>query len=248
MISLKTEEEIKKIKKACAAASGILKELELAVKPGMTTTQLDKLAHSLAAKKKVKLAFKGYRGFPGGICVSVNDEVVHGIPGPRIIKKGDIVSIDIGIINEGYYGDTALSLGVGEISRIARKLLSVTEASLYKGIEAAKAGNRLSDISYAVQSWVEAHGFSVVRDLVGHGIGKHLHEDPQIPNFGPSGKGPRLKDGMTLAIEPMVSEGHWEVGVARNGWTVTTRDHSLSAHFEHTILISSKGTQILTAI
>jgi len=248
MIPLKSKQEITEIEKACKIVAEIQEELKKVIKPGITTNYLNDAAERTVIKKKVKLAFKGYRGFPESICTSVNDEIVHGIPSPRILKAGDIVSVDIGIFNNGYYGDGAFTVGVNEISSAADKLVRVTEKALYCGIEEARRGNRLSNISHAIQMCVESAGFSVVRDLVGHGIGRNLHEEPQIPNFGPPNRGPCLKEGMVIAIEPMVCQGNWQVEILNNGWTVVTKDHSLSAHFEHTIVITSKGPRILTKL
>jgi len=191
-------------------------------------------------------AFKGYRGYPRSLCVSVNEEVVHGIPGKRKLKEGDIVSLDLGVLMDGYYGDAAITVPVGKVSELAKKLIKVTEEALYRGIEMARPGNRLSDISHAIQTHVEKAGFSVVREFVGHGIGKQLHEEPQVPNFGPPNRGPRLEPGMVLAIEPMVNTGTWEVRILPNGWTVVTADGGLSAHFEHTVAITDNGPEILS--
>jgi len=246
MIYLKSEKEIEQIKKPCRIVAELLCDLKKILKPGITTNYINEQAESIAQKKKAKLAFKGYRGFPESICTSVNEEVVHGIPSSRILKEGDIVGIDVGIVVDGYYGDGAVTAAVGRISPDIQMLMTATEKSLYLGIEQAKQGNRLSNISHAIQSHVELCGFSVVRDLVGHGIGKNLHEDPQIPNFGLPNQGPILKEGMVLAIEPMVAKGSWEVEILRNGWTVVTKDKSFSAHFEHTVAITSKGVKILT--
>jgi len=248
MIPIKTKEEINGIEKSCKIAADILKELIKATKPGTKTIYLDEIATDLAAKKKAKLAFKGYRNFPKGICVSINDEVVHGIPSQRIINNGDIVSIDIGILFNGFYADTAFTVGVNEINGTLKKLIEVTETSLHRGIEKAKAESRLFDISSAIQSYVEMNGFSVVRDLVGHGIGKNLHEEPMVPNFGKPNTGPRLENGMVLAIEPMVCQGKWQVEILENKWTVVTKDHSFAAHFEHTVAILPDGPRILTKI
>ncbi len=204
------------------------------------------MAQKLMAERRVKPAFKGYRGFPGCICISLNEEVVHGIPGPRVIQEGDIVSLDVGINFEGFFSDTALTIGIGTIDPKLRRLLSVTEQSLQKGIAQARADNRLSDISHAIQTHVEANHLSVVRDFVGHGIGRFLHEDPEVPNFGPPHQGPVLKEGMVLAIEPMVNLGSWKTKIKEDGWTVVTADGLPSAHFEHTIAITDKGPEILT--
>ena len=217
-----------------------------AVRPGITTASLDALAEEFIRDHDAIPAFKGYNGYPASICVSVNEEVVHGIPGARVLKGGDIVSIDIGVVVDGFYGDMARTYPVGEISEEAKRLISVTETALKKGIAAAVVGNRISDIGHAVQSYVEAHGMSVVRDFVGHGIGRNMHEEPQIPNFGRPGYGPRLKPGMVLAIEPMVNVGGWEVIVLSDNWTVVTADRSLSAHFEDTVAVTEGGPLILT--
>lgn len=223
-----------------------LQRLKEAIRPGVTTGELDRLAEDFIRRHGGMPAFKGYRGYPASLCVSVNEEVVHGIPGDRKLREGDIVSLDLGVVMEGYYGDAAITVPVGEISEEARRLLKVTEEALYKGIEQARPGKRLSDISYAIQKHVEGAGFSVVRDFVGHGIGRELHEDPQVPNFGPPNQGPRLQPGMVLAIEPMVNTGTWKVRILENQWTVVTEDGGLSAHFEHTVAITEKGPEILT--
>jgi methionyl aminopeptidase len=196
----------------------------------------------------VKPAFKGYRGYSHSLCIAVNDEVVHGIPGPRQLKAGDLVSLDFGVLHDGFYGDAAITLPVGEVTPQAQQLMKTTEASLYAGIGELKAGGRLGDVSHAVQTTVEKKGFSVIRQFVGHGIGRALHEDPQIPNFGPKGKGPALRVGMTLAIEPMTSAGSWEVKILEDGWTAVTEDGSLAAHFEHTVALTEKGVLILSRL
>lgn len=225
-----------------------LAELEQAVRPGITTAELDRIAEKVIRKLGAIPAFKGYHGYPATICASVNEEVVHGIPGLRKLENGDIISIDVGAVLNGFYGDSARTFPVGDISPDARRLLAVTEESLYQGISQAKIGNRVSDISHAVQKYVESHGFSVVRDYVGHGIGTAMHEEPQVPNFGPPGRGHRLLPGMTLAIEPMVNMGEFNVKTLADGWTVVTLDGSLSAHFEHTIAITANGPEILTKV
>ncbi len=212
----------------------------------MSTKDIDLKAEELIRKNKVIAAFKGYRGFPGNTCISVNEAVVHGIPDQRIVKDGDIVSLDLGIIYQGYYSDTAVTVPVGDISPEARRLIDVTRASLMRGIEQARVGNRLSDISFAVQSFVEMHGFSVVRDFVGHGIGRQLHEEPEIPNYGRPSEGPELLEGMVFCIEPMVNMGTHRTKTLEDGWTVVTADGKPSAHFEHTIAITAHGPEILT--
>ncbi len=223
-----------------------LKYLKAFIREGITTEELDRLAEEYIKRHGGIPAFKGYRGYPRSLCVSVNEEVVHGIPGKRRLKEGDIVSLDLGVLMDGYYGDAAITVPVGKVSELARKLIKVTEEALYRGIEMARPGNRLSDISHAIQTHVEKAGFSVVREFVGHGIGKQLHEEPQVPNFGPPNRGPRLEPGMVLAIEPMVNTGTWEVRILPNGWTVVTADGGLSAHFEHTVAITDNGPEILS--
>jgi len=222
-------------------------EVKKAVKPGVTTGELDAIAEEFIHKCQAKPAFKGYHGFPGSICASINEEVVHGIPSRlRQVKCGDIISIDIGAILNGYVGDAAVTLPVGEVDDEVRRLLEVARESLERGIEKALVNNRLTDISHAIQTHVEKNGYSVVRDFVGHGIGRNMHEEPQVPNFGAPGRGPRLKEGMTLAIEPMVNMGTHEVETLEDNWTVVTKDRKRSAHFEHTIAITEKGPWILT--
>lgn len=246
MIVLKSERELEFMRKAGKIVAKALAELEKAVVPGITLKELDQIAEDSILRQGAKPAFKGLYGFPATICASVNEEVVHGIPGNRKLKEGDILGVDIGSLVDGYYGDMAKTIPVGQVSDEALKLIQVTEQSLYEGIKQAVEGNRLSDVSHAVQSYVEKNGFSVVRDFVGHGIGVKMHEPPQIPNFGKPGMGPRLRGGMTLAIEPMVNVGTYEVLTKEDGWTVVTRDKSLSAHFEHTVAITPEGPEILT--
>jgi len=248
MIILKSKEEIELLRKSNQIVVHILKALRKIIKPGITTLELDSYAEEQIRKKGAIPAFKGYRGFPASLCVSVNEQLVHGIPDSRRLKEGDIVSLDLGVVRSGFYGDAAITVPVGKISQEATRLLDVTQNALYKGIEQAKAGGRLHDISHAIQSWVEGNGFSVVRDFVGHGIGRNLHEEPQIPNFGLSNRGVQLKAGMVLALEPMVNVGTWRVKVQPDGWTVVTVDGSLCAHFEHTIAITEDGPDILTLI
>jgi len=245
-IRLKNTNEIDILRKAGKILSSIVMQLQGSLTSGMSTKDIDLKAEDLIRQNKVSAAFKGYRGFPGVACVSVNEVVVHGIPGKRVIKDGDIVSLDIGIIHEGYYSDTAVTVPVGKVKPEIMRLLDVTRSSLARGIEQARVGNRLSDISFAVQSFVEMHGFSVVRDFVGHGIGKQLHEEPEIPNYGRAGQGPLLADGMVFAIEPMVNMGTHRTRILDDGWTVVTEDGQPSAHFEHTIVITPKGPEILT--
>ena len=246
MINLRTKEEIEKLRRSNRLVAQALLKVREAIRPGVRTAELDRIAEETIRKGGGRPAFKGYRGYPANLCVSVNEEVVHGIPGPRRLEEGDIVSLDLGVLMDGYYGDAAITVPVGEVSEEAKKLIEVTEEALHKGIEKARVGNRLYDISHAIQSWVESFGFSVVRDFVGHGIGRQLHEEPQVPNFGPPNQGPRLMVGMVLAIEPMVNAGGWQVRVREDGWTVVTADGSLSAHFEHTIAITEDGPDILS--
>jgi len=249
MIILKSRREIDIMREANRIVAQTHAFLSEKMKPGISTAELDQLADEFIRSKGAVPSFKGYQGFPASVCISINEEVVHGIPTDhRYLEDGDIVSIDIGTFYEGFKGDAARTHAVGSISKNASKLLKVTEESLLKGIEKAVIGNRLFDISHAVQEYVENNGLSVVRDYVGHGIGREMHEDPQIPNFGPAGKGPKLKEGMTLAIEPMVNIGGYEVETLEDDWTVVTKDRSLSAHFEHTIAITKDGVEILSIL
>ncbi|MEN6438731.1 MAG: type I methionyl aminopeptidase [Syntrophobacter sp.] len=249
MIILRSPAEIEKIRYACQTVSEILRKLSEHVKPGITTYDLNALSEEMARKKKATPAFMGYHGYPYALCTSVNEQVVHGMPSKHCrLKDGDIISLDFGVVVSGYYGDAAVTLPVGQVSHEATSLCAVTEASLYEGIAQAIAGNRLSDISHAIQVYVEARGFSVVREFVGHGIGQHLHESPQIPNYGPPGKGVRLKPGMVLAIEPMINSGGPDVEILEDQWTAVTLDRKLSAHFEHTVAITQNGPDILTRL
>lgn len=248
MIFLKSERELNYLRDAGKIVAKTLVEVKKAVKPEITTQELDGIAEEYIKGCGAIPAFKGYHGFPGNICTSLNEQVVHGIPGLRKLKSGDNVSIDIGTVINGYYGDAAITVPVGEVDAEVQKLLDVTEESLYKGIAQAMVGNRLSDISHAIQSYAEGFGYGVVRDFVGHGIGRSMHEDPQVPNYGSPGRGPRLKSGMTLAIEPMINMGKHEVKTLDDGWTVVTVDKKRSAHFEHTIAVTSDGPEILTKL
>ncbi len=247
MIVLKTPEEIKVMERASRLVAETLQALIREVRPGVTTDDLDHLAEQSIRSGGGVPAFKGYRSYPKTLCVSVNEEVVHGIPSKRTLKEGDIVGMDLGAIIEGFYGDSAVTIAVGEVDPKVAELLRVTQESLYKGIEKAVVGNRLSDISHAVQRHAESAGFSVVTEFVGHGIGRQLHEEPQVPNYGRPGQGPRLQVGMVLAIEPMINMGSAAVKILDDRWTAVTRDGSLSAHFEHTIAIEASGPHILTA-
>jgi methionyl aminopeptidase len=245
MIHLKTPEEVEIMDRANRIVHAVLDQVSAALEPGVSLKELDALAESVSQSMGGKPAFKGYHGYPASICISVNDEVVHGIPGGRRIELGDLVSLDFGVILEGYYGDAARTCAVGDVDARGRELLQVTKESLLKGIEQIEPGRRVSDVSHAVQQWAESHGFSVVRDYVGHGVGKSLHEEPQVPNFGEPGRGPRLQEGMVLAIEPMINEGTHEVTVDQDGWTVRTRDHKRSAHFEYSVAVTGDGPRVL---
>jgi len=246
MIILKSSDEIKNMTQSCSIVAKTLDAIKTLVKPGITTEEIENFADAYIRANNAVPAFKGYRGYPASICTSVNNEIIHGIPSDRVLKEGDIVSIDLGVYKDGFYGDAAYTFPVGEIHPDAERLLRVTEESLYIGIENARPDNRVSDISCSIQRHIESNGFSVVRAFVGHGIGRDLHEEPQIPNFGLPNRGPRLKSGMTLAIEPMVNEGGYEVLILNDGWTTVTMDGKLSAHFEHTILVTSDKPKILT--
>jgi len=249
MITLKSERELAYMRKAGGVVAKILDEMVRMVEPGISTGELDRFAESRTRELGAVPAFKGYHGFPATVCISINDEVVHGIPSTkRILKSGDIVGLDFGVSLDGWYGDSARTVAVGKISTEAAQLMKVTEESLRRGIAQCRAGNRVFDIGHAVQSYVEGFGYSVVREFVGHGIGRALHEDPQVPNYGPKGKGLQLKAGMVLAIEPMINAGGHEVRVLKDGWTAVTNDRSLSAHFEHTVAITSEGPEILTML
>ncbi len=246
MIVCKSASELVRMRTANALVADVLGALEAMVLPGVTTLDLDAVAESLVREGGAEPAFKGYRGFPATVCASVNEEVVHGIPSKRPLKAGDIVSLDVGVLLDGFYGDSALTVPVGEISVAAAKLLSVTEQSLERAISAVRVGARVSDLGHAVQHYVEANGYSVVREFVGHGIGTKLHEEPQIPNYGEPGQGPRLAEGMVLAIEPMVNVGSATVKILKDGWTAVTSDGNLSAHFEHTVAVTAEGAEVLT--
>ncbi len=248
MIIIKSAREIEQLKRSNAIVAEVFGKLKEMIAPGVTTRELDQAAEDYIRSKGARPAFKGYRGFPASLCTSINEEVVHGIPGQRRLKEGDIIGLDVGVNYLGYFGDAAISLPIGEVDPETKRLLEVTEKALYIGIEEAKVGNRLFDISYAIQKWVESHGFSVVRDFVGHGIGRDLHEDPQVPNFGVPHQGPRLEEGMVFSLEPMVNAGTYEVRVLSDGWTVVTADGKRSAHFEHTIAITENGTEILSNV
>jgi methionyl aminopeptidase len=249
MINLKSPREIEIMKGASRIVAEILLELKGNIREGATTADMDRIAEELTLKKRAKPAFKGYRGFPASLCISVNDEVVHGIPSPkRVLKSGDVVGLDFGVIYEGYYGDSAMTVPIGNVSPEVQKLVKVTEECLYKAIEQAKPGNHIADISAAVQQHAEANSYGIVRDFCGHGIGRSLHEDPPVLNYVQNGKGPKIKAGLVLAIEPMINMGTDKVKVLDDGWTVITADGKPSAHFEHTIAVTPDGPVILTRV
>lgn len=248
MISIKSPREIELMRIAGRIVAETHELLRETIRPGITTLELDSIAEAYIKKSGAIPAFKDYNGFPSSICTSINEQVVHGIPGPIALKNGDIIGIDIGAVYGGYFGDAARSYGIGNIDKDTERLLKVTEESFFKGIEYALPGNRLSDISHSIQKHVESNGFSVVRDFVGHGIGKNMHEDPQIPNYGMPNKGPRLVAGMALAIEPMVNQGRYAVKVLKDGWTVVTVDGKPSAHYENTIVVTNDKPEILTLL
>ena len=246
MISIKTERELELMRKACkitAAARALAGEM---VRPGVTTGEIDKAVHDFILSQGAKPSFLHYQGYPGSACISVNEVVIHGIPGKQILREGDIVSVDVGAFYQGFHGDCAATFACGNISPEAKRLIDVTKQSFFEGIRFARQGYRVSDISHAVQTYVEANGFSVVRAFVGHGVGEHLHEEPSVPNYGAPGKGPRLVKNMTIAVEPMVNMGSYEVRVLRDGWTTVTADGKLAAHYENSILITDGEAEILT--
>ena len=247
MIVCKSPAEIERMRAANALVADVLEQIGAMVRPGVSTADLDRAAEAAVRAAGAEPAFKGYRGFPATLCTSVNSEVVHGIPSKKtVLREGDIVSIDMGVKLDGFYGDSAATFAVGEVSDEATRLMRVTQESLERGIGEVRVGGRISDIGHAVQTFVEAHGFSVVREFVGHGVGAALHEEPQVPNYGPRGRGPRLLEGMVIAIEPMVNAGRAAVKVLEDGWTAVTRDGSLSAHFEHTVAVTAAGPLVLT--
>jgi methionyl aminopeptidase len=249
VIIRKSADEIELMRRAGRITAKAREEVVAAVRPGVTTGQLDRLAEKVIRAEGATPSFKGYRGFPASICASVNEEVVHGIPGDRVLREGDLFKVDVGAIWKGFHGDSAVSVFVGEpASGEVEKLVEVTRQSLEAGIAQLRPGSRLSDVSHAVQQVVEGAGFSVVREYVGHGIGRALHEDPQIPNYGPPGRGPEIKPGLVVAVEPMVNMGEWKTEVKGDDWTVVTADGSISAHFEHTIAVTEDGPEVLTAV
>jgi methionyl aminopeptidase len=247
-IIIKSEQEIELMRRAGRIVASVLNILKSQVKPGMRTEELDMIAAKEVERLGAQPSFKGYRGYPATICVSVNDEIVHGIPGKRILREGDIVSIDFGAIYLGYHGDAAVTVGLGRVSPKAEELMKSTEGALKAGIAAAQAGAKLGDVSAAIQQYAESHGFSVIREYTGHAIGREMHEEPQVPNFGIPGQGPALRKGMTFALEPMLSAGDWHTRLGSNQWTVSTSDGSLAAHFEHTIAITDGEAEVLTVL
>lgn len=246
MIPIKSDHEMEEMRRSCRLAATLLQEVAAFIEPGRSLRQIDEYAGVLMKKNGARSPFLGYKGFPGHTCISVNEEVVHGTPRERKIQYGDIVSLDLGVVYGGWVGDTAMTVAVGVVDPEMRRLMEITEQALYLAIDKARAGNRLSDVSHAVETHVGTHGFSVVREFVGHGVGRTLHEEPQIPNFGQPGRGPKLKPGMTLAIEPMVNLGAAKVRVLSDGWTVVTADGKPSAHYEHTVLVTRGEPEILT--
>ena len=246
MITIKNERELQSMRKACRITARARALAGQMVKPGVTTMEIDKAVHDFIVAQGAKPSFLNYNGFPASACISVNGTVIHGIPGSYVLKEGDIVSVDVGAYYEGFHGDCAATFACGVISTEAQRLIDVTRESFYEGMRMATKGRRVSDISHAIQTYVESNGFSVVRDYVGHGVGRQLHEDPSVPNFGAPGRGPRLLSGMTIAVEPMVNEGVYDVRVLRDGWTVVTADGKLSAHYENTVLITDGEPEILT--
>ena len=246
MIPIKNERELKVMRRACeitAAARALAGEM---VRPGVSTLEIDKAVHDFIVAQGAVPSFLHYNGYPASACISVNDVVIHGIPDHRVLQEGDIVSVDVGAQWQGFHGDCAATFACGEVSPLAQKLIAVTKQSFFEGIQFARQGNRVSDIGHAVQAYVESNGFSVVRSFVGHGVGSHLHEEPEVPNYGSPGRGPRLVKGMTIAVEPMVNAGDYEVRILRDGWTTVTADGSLSAHYENTVLITDGEPEILT--
>ncbi len=246
MIICKSSAEIELMRQSSRIVAQILDEVEPLVRPGIRTRDLDLYAEKRTRELGAVPAFKGYRGYPASVCVSVNEEIIHGIPSGRILQEGDIVSLDFGVLYESFYSDSAITVPVGRVSDEALRLIAAARTAFFRGFAELREGNRLSDVSAAIQRSVEAEGFSVIRQFVGHGIGRALHEEPQVPNFGAAGRGPKLKPGMTLAIEPMIAAGDWEVEIQEDGWTAVTADRSLAAHYEHTVALTEKGPEILS--
>jgi methionyl aminopeptidase len=246
MIIYKTPQEIASMRESNQIVARVLDELVGLVKPGVKTRELDDFAETRAKELGAVPAFKGYRGYPASLCTSVNEEIIHGIPSARELREGDIVGLDFGVQFEGFYGDAALTVPVGAVSPLAQRLIACAEEAFFRGVAQMKKGNRVSDISHAVQGYVEAQGFSVIRSFVGHGIGHSPHEEPQVPNFGPPGRGPKINEGLALAIEPMIAAGDWQEEILEDGWTAVTKDRSLAAHFEHTVALTAEGVEILS--
>jgi len=246
MIVLKSEKEIVSIRKSSLIVAQVLADLHNMVEPGITTKDLDAFAEKKAREMGAIPAFKGYRGYPASLCTSINEEIIHGIPSSRKLQEGDILSLDFGVVYDGYYGDAAVTYPIGEVNLEANRLIEAAEKAFFKGFEKIQEGYRISDISHAIQNSVEAQGFSVIRAFVGHGIGTSLHEEPQIPNFGPPGRGPKIKRGLVLAIEPMIAAGDWNVEIKDDNWTAITKDRNLSAHYEHTVALTQRGAEILS--
>lgn len=246
MIIYKTDAEIAAIRASSQIVARILAELEAMIRPGIATKELDRYAEARARQFGAVPAFKGYRGYPASLCTSVNEEIIHGIPSDRVLREGDIIGLDFGVLFEGFYGDAAITVPVGTVSPLARRLIGVAEEALARGVAEMREGHRISDISNAIQTYVESQGFSVIRSFVGHGIGHSPHEEPQVPNFGPPGRGPKIRKGLTLAIEPMIAAGDWQEEILDDGWTAVTRDRSLSAHYEHTVALTDRGPEILS--
>lgn len=247
MIIYKTDDEIRAMRESSQIVAKILRELRPMIKPGAKTSDLDDYAERRVREMSAKPAFKGYRGYPASLCISINEEIIHGIPSPRTLREGDIVSLDFGVLYNGFYGDAARTYSVGQVTPLAERLIAAAEQSFYKGLEQMIEGRRISDVSAAIQQSVEAQGFSVIRSFVGHGIGHALHEEPQVPNFGFPGRGPKIKPGLVLAIEPMIAAGDWDVEILADGWTAVTKDRSLAAHFEQTVALTERGVEILSA-
>jgi len=245
-INYKTDVEVAAMRRSGQIVGQVLAELRAMIKPGVRTRELDAHAEARAREMGAEPAFKGYRGYPASLCTSVNEEIIHGIPSDRALREGDIVGLDFGVLYQGFYGDAAVTYPVGRVDGLAERLIAATERAFFVGIGQMREGRRISDMSFAIQSYVEAQGFSVIRDFVGHGIGRALHEEPQIPNFGPPGRGPKIRAGLTLAVEPMIAAGRPDVEVLRDGWTACTRDRSLAAHFEHTVALTEDGLEILS--
>lgn len=246
MIVLKSEKEIVSIRKSSRIVAQVLADLRNMVEPGITTKDLDAFAEKKAREMGAIPAFKGYRGYPASLCTSINEEIIHGIPSSRKLQEGDILGLDFGVVYDGYYGDAAVTYPIGTVNLEANRLIEAAEKAFFKGFEKIQEGYRISDISHAIQNSVEAQGFSVIRAYVGHGIGTSLHEEPQIPNFGPPGQGPKIKRGLVLAIEPMIAAGDWNVEIKDDNWTAITKDRSLSAHYEHTVVFTQRGAEILS--